>query len=164
MNWTGVMPAMTTAFDKDYNVDHSFVARHAQWLVENGCTGIVCLGSLGEAPTLRFNEKIEILKTVVTALGGKAPTVAAVSALSTAEAVDLAKAAQAVREAREHTLWTVFMHIAEFSLLTFIGSTIAGESGAIVGAISGLVLAWMGLHFVNRLHSPDQRFQPYIRN
>jgi len=46
----------------------------------------------------------------------------------------------------------------------FIGSTIAGEPGAIVGAISGLVLAWMGLHFVNRLHSPDQRFQPYIRN
>jgi 4-hydroxy-tetrahydrodipicolinate synthase len=96
MNWTGVMPAMTTAFDKDYNVDHSFVARHSQWLVENGCTGIVCLGSLGEAPTLKFQEKIEILKTVVTARGGKAPTVAAVSALSTAEAVDLAKAAQAV--------------------------------------------------------------------
>ena len=94
MNWTGVMPAMTTAFDEDYNVDHTFVARHAQWLVENGSTGIVCLGSLGEAPTLKFEEKIEILKTVVKALGGKAPTVAAISSLSTAESVDLAKAAQ----------------------------------------------------------------------
>jgi len=96
MNWTGVMPAMTTAFDKDCNVDRAFVARHAQWLVENGCTGIVCLGSLGEAPTLKFQEKVDILKTVVKALGGKAPTVAAISALSTAEAVDLAKDAQAV--------------------------------------------------------------------
>lgn len=96
MNWTGVMPAMTTAFDKNYNVDNAFVARHAQWLVENGSTGIVCLGSLGEAPTLKFQEKIEVLKTVVAALDGKAPTVAAISALSTAEAVDLAKAAQAV--------------------------------------------------------------------
>jgi 4-hydroxy-tetrahydrodipicolinate synthase len=90
------MPAMTTAFDRDDNVDHTFVAGHAQWLVENGCTGIVCLGSLGEAPTLKFQEKIEILKTVVAALAGKAPTVAAISALSTAEAVDLTKAAQAV--------------------------------------------------------------------
>jgi 4-hydroxy-tetrahydrodipicolinate synthase len=96
MKFAGVMPAMTTAFDKDLNVDYAFVARHAQWLIENGCTGIVCLGSLGEAPTLRFEEKIEILKAVVAALCGKAPVVAAVSALSTAEAVGLAKSAHAV--------------------------------------------------------------------
>jgi dihydrodipicolinate synthase/N-acetylneuraminate lyase len=95
MNFTGVMPAMTTAFDKDLNVDHAFITRHAQWLIENGCTGIVCLGSLGEAPTLRFEEKVAILKTVVAALDRKFPVVAAISALSTAEAVDLAKAAQA---------------------------------------------------------------------
>jgi dihydrodipicolinate synthase/N-acetylneuraminate lyase len=96
MNFTGVMPAMTTAFDKNLKVDHAFVARHAQWLIENGCTGIVCLGSLGEAPTLRFEEKVEILKTVVARLDAKFPVVAAISALSTAEAVELAKDAQAV--------------------------------------------------------------------
>jgi 1-pyrroline-4-hydroxy-2-carboxylate deaminase len=96
MKFAGVMPAMTTAFDKGLNVDTAFVARHAQWLIENGCTGVVCLGSLGEAPTLRFEEKIEILKTVVVALDGKAPVVAAISALSTAEAVGLAKSAHAV--------------------------------------------------------------------
>jgi 4-hydroxy-tetrahydrodipicolinate synthase len=96
MNWTGVMPAMTTAFDKDFKVDHVFVARHAQWLVANGCTGIICLGSLGESPTLTFQEKIEVLKTVIAALDGNAPVVSAISALSTAEAVELAKAAHAV--------------------------------------------------------------------
>jgi 4-hydroxy-tetrahydrodipicolinate synthase len=95
MNWTGVMPAMTTAFTPDGTVDHAFVARHAQWLVDNGCTGIICLGSLGEAPALAFDEKIAILKTVVAALGGKVPTVGAISALSTAEAVEIAKAAHA---------------------------------------------------------------------
>jgi 4-hydroxy-tetrahydrodipicolinate synthase len=95
MNWNGVMPAMSTAFDINGKVDTAFVARHARWLVENGCTGIICLGSLGEAPTLGFEEKIEVVKTVVAALGGKAPTVAAISALSTAEAVELAKAAHA---------------------------------------------------------------------
>jgi 4-hydroxy-tetrahydrodipicolinate synthase len=96
MNWTGVMPAMTTAFQPDFTVDHPAVGRHAQWLVENGCTGIICLGSLGEAPTLRFEEKVEILKTVVAALDGKAPVIAAISSLSTAESVELAKAAHAV--------------------------------------------------------------------
>ena len=93
MNWTGVMPAMTTAFHPDFSVDHPTFARHAQWLVANGCTGIICLGSLGEAATLNFDEKVAVLKTVVGALGGKAPVVSAISALSTAEAVELAKAA-----------------------------------------------------------------------
>jgi 1-pyrroline-4-hydroxy-2-carboxylate deaminase len=95
MNWNGVMPAMTTAFHPDFSVDQGMVARHAQWLVENGCTGIICLGSLGEAATLTFEEKIGILKSVVGALGDRFPVVSAISALSTAEAVELATTAQA---------------------------------------------------------------------
>jgi len=93
MNWSGVMPAMTTAFHPDFSVDYVTVARHAKWLIENGCTGIVCLGSLGEAATLTFQEKVGVLKAVVTELKGKAPVVSAISALSTAEAVELARAA-----------------------------------------------------------------------
>jgi len=93
MTWKGVIPAMTTAFKPDYSVDHAFIAKHAQWLVKNGCTGAVALGSLGESATLRFNEKVEILKTLVTSLRGKVPVVAGIASLSTLEAVDLAKAA-----------------------------------------------------------------------
>lgn len=94
MKWAGVIPAMTTAFKPDYSVDHAFIAKHARWLVDNGCTGIVALGSLGESATLRFDEKVAILKTIVTALNGKAPVVAGIASLSTMEAVDLAKAAE----------------------------------------------------------------------
>ena len=83
MNWHGVMPAMTTCFDSNLQVDHAFMTRHAQWLLENGCTGIVSLGSLGEAATLAFDEKTAILKTIVAAVNGRAPVVAAISALST---------------------------------------------------------------------------------
>jgi dihydrodipicolinate synthase/N-acetylneuraminate lyase len=93
MKWQGVIPAMTTAFQPDYSVDHAFITKHARWLIDNGCTGIVALGSLGESATLRFDEKVAILKTLVTALGGKAPVVAGIASLSTMEAVDLARAA-----------------------------------------------------------------------
>jgi 4-hydroxy-tetrahydrodipicolinate synthase len=93
MKWRGVIPAMTTTFNPDLSVDHAFVAKHARWLVDNGCTGIVALGSLGESATLRFEEKVAILKTIVTALDGKAPVVAGIASLSTLEAVDLARAA-----------------------------------------------------------------------
>jgi dihydrodipicolinate synthase/N-acetylneuraminate lyase len=93
MNWFGVMPAMTTALDEGLEIDHAFMRRHAQWLLENGCTGLIMLGSLGEAATLTFEEKISILENVVATADGRAPVVSAISALSTADAVALAKAA-----------------------------------------------------------------------
>lgn len=92
MNWFGVMPAMTTAFDEQLEIDHAFMRRHAQWMLENGCTGLIMLGSLGEAATLNFQEKTAILENAVTTANEKAPVVAAISALSTADAVALAKA------------------------------------------------------------------------
>ena len=93
ISWRGVMPAMTTAFDGDLKVDHAFVAKHASWLIDNGCTGIVALGSLGEGATLAVDEKMAVLSTIVKALNGRAPVVAGISALSTNEAVNLAKGA-----------------------------------------------------------------------
>jgi dihydrodipicolinate synthase/N-acetylneuraminate lyase len=92
MNWKGVMPAITTCFDEQLRVDHDFLARHGQWLLENGCSGLVPLGSLGEGATLSFDEKVQIVRTFVGAARGRAPVVAAISALSTEEAVNLAKA------------------------------------------------------------------------
>ncbi len=65
-------------------------------MVECGCKGIVALGSLGEAPTLTREEKIEILKQARRSLSDKAPVIAGIAALSTAEAVWLAKEAQRV--------------------------------------------------------------------
>jgi dihydrodipicolinate synthase/N-acetylneuraminate lyase len=94
MNWFGVMPAMTTAFDEALQIDHTFMRRHAQWMLENGCTGLIMLGSLGEAATLTFEEKVAVLENTVATANGKVPVVAAISALSTADAVALAKAAE----------------------------------------------------------------------
>ncbi len=93
MKWEGVMPAITTCFDGNGNVDHHFIKRHCQWLLDNGCTGIVALGSLGEGATLSFEEKLQILGTCRSTTRDRAPLVAAISALSTEEAVKLAEAA-----------------------------------------------------------------------
>jgi 4-hydroxy-tetrahydrodipicolinate synthase len=93
MNWKGVMPAITTCFTADLQVDHGFMGRHCGWLLDNGCSGIVALGSLGEGATLSFEEKLQILRTCVGAVHRRGPVVAAISALTTSEAVGLAKAA-----------------------------------------------------------------------
>lgn len=93
MNWKGVIPAITTDFTEDLRIDHSFMTKHCRWLLDSGCAGIVALGSLGEGAALSFDEKAEILRTCVSAVHGRGPVVASISALTTSEAVALAKAA-----------------------------------------------------------------------
>jgi len=93
MQWKGVISAITTPFKPDLAVDHAFLAEHAAWQLDSGVDGIVALGSLGEAATLSFDEKVAILKTLSKVMKGK-PLVAGIASLSTAEAVALAKAAQ----------------------------------------------------------------------
>lgn len=93
IQWKGVMPATLTQFNADLTIDHGLMAEHGKWLIENGCTAIVCHGSLGEGATLTFEEKLALQKTYVAALPN-APIIPGVAALSTKEAVDIAKAAK----------------------------------------------------------------------
>ncbi len=94
MKWKGVMPAITTCFDEDLEIDHEFTARHVAWLVDNGCTGIVSNGSLGEGAALSLDEKTALWKTCVAAVGSRVPVIAAIASYSTADAVVQARAAQ----------------------------------------------------------------------
>ena len=99
MTWNGVMPAITTPFTPDGDIDHAFLAAHARWMLDAGCTGIVALGSLGEAATLSAGEKLDVLRTLARALDGRvprAPLVAGIAALSTDEACGLAREAAAI--------------------------------------------------------------------
>jgi 1-pyrroline-4-hydroxy-2-carboxylate deaminase len=93
MEWKGVMPAITTFFDESYRVDHNRMEHHCEWLLNQGCSGVIALGTLGEGATLTFDEKLEVLRTCVRSVEGRAPVVAGISALSTPGAVELASAA-----------------------------------------------------------------------
>jgi 4-hydroxy-tetrahydrodipicolinate synthase len=121
--WRGVIPAITTPFAADGGVDHAFLARHANQLLDAGCTGIVPLGSLGEAATLSFDEKVAIMRTLVEAVGARGPVIPGIAALSTDEGVRLARAARAAGCA------------GLMVLPPYVYSTDWREMGAHVGAI-----------------------------
>jgi 1-pyrroline-4-hydroxy-2-carboxylate deaminase len=94
-NWTGVMPAMTTAFHTDGTLDAPQIARHAAWLAEHGSTALVVSGSLGEGATLTMEEKWTVAEVCREAVGGRIPIVLGIASLSTAEAIATAKGAEA---------------------------------------------------------------------
>jgi 1-pyrroline-4-hydroxy-2-carboxylate deaminase len=93
--WNGVLPAITTAFDAKLDIDHAFVLEHVRWQLAAGCRGVIPCGSLGESATLSFDEKVELMKTCVRATDGRVPVIPGIAALSTDEAVRLARAAEA---------------------------------------------------------------------
>lgn len=95
MEWRGVIPAITTPFNEDLAIDHGFLAEHCRRMIDNGCKGVVALGSLGEGATLTLHEKAEVLETCMNAVGDRAYVVAGISSLSTREAVSIAQSAEA---------------------------------------------------------------------
>ena len=93
-DWIGVMPAITTPFNDEGSIDLPFMRRHARQMIEAGSTAMVTPGSLGEGGTLSHEEKKAIWSGLSDELSGRAPVVAAISALSTTEAVELARLAE----------------------------------------------------------------------
>jgi 4-hydroxy-tetrahydrodipicolinate synthase len=94
MKWEGVFPAVTTPFREDLSLDLDFLPGQLEAMLSAGCRGFVPLGSLGESATLTFAEKGAVLETCRRTLAGRAPLVAGVAALSTAEAVSVARLAE----------------------------------------------------------------------
>jgi 4-hydroxy-tetrahydrodipicolinate synthase len=89
----GVMPAITTPFTASGEIDHAFLAEHCRILLRSGCSGVIPLGSLGEGATLSVEEKLAVLRTLVAACGNT-PVMPGIAALSTRDAIALARAAQ----------------------------------------------------------------------
>lgn len=96
INFSGVFPAITTPFLPDGSVDFAFLQRHVRWLIDEGCHGIIPLGSLGEGATLTHQEKRDILKACVEALPANIPVIPGIAGLSTAEACSLIQDAQKI--------------------------------------------------------------------
>jgi 1-pyrroline-4-hydroxy-2-carboxylate deaminase len=89
----GVFPAITTPFGPDLTIDYEMLESQLERFIRSGCQGIVALGSLGEAPVLEPQEKLEILTQASRILHGRVRLIAGISAMSATEAVSLAKGA-----------------------------------------------------------------------
>lgn len=89
-----VLTAMVTPFKKDGSLDLDAAAILANRLVDAGCDGLVVSGTTGEAPTTTDDEKLQLLRTVLDAVGDRARIIAGAGTYDTAHSVRLAKACQ----------------------------------------------------------------------
>jgi len=94
--WEGVMPAVTTKFDENDELDLSMFEVNIKAQIESGVHGIVLGGSLGEASTLTQEEKNTLVAETVKIIEGKIPVIMTIAEQATSVAI------QAAREAKEN--------------------------------------------------------------
>lgn len=92
----GVYPALVTPYNEDMSVNYEMLAKHVEWLLEQGMDGFYVTGSSAETFLLSDEERKKILETVVKANGGRGKVICHVGAISTDAAVEHAKYAQSV--------------------------------------------------------------------
>ena len=89
----GIIPPMITPLDKDENVDKKAIGRVVNYLIKGGVHGLFPLGSTGEGYGLDFNQKREILETVMEENNKRLPIYAGTGAVTTKETIRLTKLA-----------------------------------------------------------------------
>ncbi len=87
------LTAMVTPFDAAGGLDLKQAARLAERLVDLGSDGLVVSGTTGESPTTTDQEKDDLVRTVVEAVGDRATVVAGAGTYDTAHSVELARRA-----------------------------------------------------------------------
>lgn len=90
-----VLTAMVTPFRPDGSVDTATAAQLANHLIDAGCDGLVVSGTTGESPTSNDDEKRELLRVVLEAVGDRARVIAGAGTYDTAHSVRLARACAA---------------------------------------------------------------------
>lgn len=92
--WKGVMPAVTTKFTSDDQLDLDMFRVNLEAQLNAGVSGIILGGTLGEASTLTANEKQVLVETAVDFVAGRVPVIMNIAEQSTKGAIAAARAAR----------------------------------------------------------------------
>src|SRR3954454_23225028 len=91
-----VLTAIVTPFREDESIDFDAFQELARHLVDHGSDGIVVAGTTGESPTLSDDERADLVRAAVEAVGDDASVVAGTGTYSTEHSIHLTERAAAL--------------------------------------------------------------------
>jgi len=94
-NVEGSWPALVTPFTDSGEVNYEMLRRLVGFHAENHSTGVLLMGSTGEAIMLTPDERKKIIDTVIDEANGKTPVMVGVAAMTTKQTIENAKYAKA---------------------------------------------------------------------
>lgn len=94
VNWKGIYPAITTKFNEDGSLDLPTFRKNLNAQLAAGIHGIILGGTLGEASTLRQEEKLQLLETTLDTVGDQIPVLVNIAEQTTKGAIKTAESAR----------------------------------------------------------------------
>ena len=74
--FSGVVPPVATPLRADRSIDHASLERLVDHLITSGVRGLFALGSTGETAYFTDAQRVEIVRTIVSATAGRVPIIA----------------------------------------------------------------------------------------
>lgn len=90
----GSIPALVTPFTAGGAVDEKAFADHVDWVIAEGSSGLVPVGTTGESPTLSHDEHKRVVELCVEIANKRVPVIAGAGSNNTTEAIELAEHAE----------------------------------------------------------------------
>lgn len=90
---SGSLVALVTPMLPDGAIDWPAFRGLIDWHIEQGTDGLVIMGSTGETPTIVLDDHLALIEEAVRYAAGRIPVIGGTGANSTAEAVELTRAA-----------------------------------------------------------------------
>ena len=140
MKYQGLYTAIVTPF-KNGQVDYEAFKALIEAQIAGGVDGIVPMGTTGESPTVTTEEHLEVIRVCIETVAGRCQVIAGTGANSTAEAIELTKAAAAMgadgtlqvcpyyNKPNQEGVYQHFKAIAEATNLPIMLYSIPGRSG-----------------------------------
>lgn len=90
----GIITAMATPFLEDESINGEELCKQVERHIKARMDGVFCLGTNGESYAMDFNEKVQVIKTVVEQAAGRIPVYAGTGCITTKETIRLTKKAE----------------------------------------------------------------------
>ena len=90
----GAGVALVTPMNDDGSVNYTELQKLTEWQVQEGVDAIIACGTTGEASTLKDEEHIKVIETVVKQVAGRIPVIGGTGSNDTAHGIHLAKEAE----------------------------------------------------------------------
>jgi 4-hydroxy-tetrahydrodipicolinate synthase len=148
----GTFTALVTPFRNDA-VDFDALSKLVESQIAGGITGVVAIGTTGEAPTLSHDERHAVIRKCVEVAKGRCQVLAGTGSYSTRDAIEAAKQAQALgvdgllivapyyNKPSQEGLFQHFKAIAHETSLPIVLYNIPGRCGVDISADTVVRLA-----------------------
>ena len=91
MKLKGIVPPMVTPLTDNDTIDHQGVTRLIEHMVDGGVHGLFILGTTGEAPSLSYKLRYELIESVCKQVNGRIPVLVGITDTSMTESIAMAE-------------------------------------------------------------------------